>query len=364
MGLEAMIFPFLFGAVSPLRAPITYLIIAMNLFVFLISYRQYSVAERELSVLMKDEDFLLTQGLIFASALKPKSVSSTASDISADASVGPAAVKSSPRARPAPWGASRILSRLFDAQPELTDPESSEKVLMLGYLAMRNEKFLAKAQEIVQASGATFGDRVAIESWKIKFQRVLQLQSVHPLYQMGLSSNHKKWYNYFTYQFVHSGWMHLMWNLLFLMIFGALIEIKLGSEWLIYTNLAGGIFGAVGYQLLSGISASPLVGASGAISALMAMTAVVFFRERLRFWFWLLPVTGFYGFVLLPAWVIFVFFCLPDVAGLIASVDELGFSVAHAAHIGGACIGIVSGLLARGLNPELSADFDPESQTP
>jgi membrane associated rhomboid family serine protease len=93
---------------------------------------------------------------------------------------------------------------------------------------------------------------------------------------------------------------------------------------------------------MSGLSSSPLVGASAAVSGLMALVAMGSWlnKERLRYFFMLLPMRPYFGFAYLPAWLVLVVYSLPDVSGYLGSSNEFG-SVAYSAHLGGAAFGAV-----------------------
>lgn len=109
-----------------------------------------------------------------------------------------------------------------------------------------------------------------------------------------------------TSAFLHGDLGHLMGNMLFLFLFGFTVELAIGRSWYLGFYLAG----VVGSSLVSGwMYAGHLghgLGTSGAISALMAMYAVRYRFQRIKFFYAVL----FYGnavrapaIVLLPLWV-------------------------------------------------------------
>lgn len=91
---------------------------------------------------------------------------------------------------------------------------------------------------------------------------------------------------FFTCMFMHAGWMHLIGNMLFLWVFGNALNDRLGQVGYLAFYLAGGLLAGVGYLLLSGNA--PVLGASGAISAVTGAYLVLFPRVRvtLLWWFW------------------------------------------------------------------------------
>ncbi len=99
-----------------------------------------------------------------------------------------------------------------------------------------------------------------------------------------------------TYMFLHGGWEHIIGNMIYLWVFGDDIEDALGPVRFIIFYLAVGIASAVGFAALNPQSTTPLVGASGAISGILAAylllrpcakVSIFFFRMIVRvraFW--------------------------------------------------------------------------------
>ena len=73
-----------------------------------------------------------------------------------------------------------------------------------------------------------------------------------------------------TYMFLHGGWMHLIFNMLFLWVFGDNIEDALGRGRFLVFYLVCGMPGGAAHALASPGSNVPLVGASGAIAGIVA----------------------------------------------------------------------------------------------
>jgi membrane associated rhomboid family serine protease len=142
-------------------------------------------------------------------------------------------------------------------------------------------------------------------------------------------------YTLLTDAFLHGGWMHLGGNMLFLWVFGDNIEDVLGHFGfaLFYALCA---IAASGLQVLvDPHSVTPLVGASGAISGVLAAYIWLFPSGRVR----TLILLGFIPLIiLLPAWIIlglWVFLqFLNGFASLSVDTAQTG-GVAYFAHIGG-----------------------------
>ena len=302
-----MIFTYLKGLLSPAMAPITYFLVAINVFVFAVTFESYEIADSRLDTLMDETSFIETQGSAFAVMIKrePKTFSKTLRQLSDHALGGEA-----------------------------------DSRRLLGSLAMRNVTFMERAETYDFG-----GDEIALGTWREKFTELKEAQGDHPSYQWGLSQGRGGWLQWITYQFSHSGFMHLFWNMAFLIVFGCFIETTLGGSFVILTYLVSGLVGAAIFSKLSGISSSPLVGASASVSGLMSLVAFYWMkRDKVKFFYWLLPVDGYFGFVALPSWLVLVVSFLPDIAGYIAASEDLG-SIAYSAHLGGGLWGGAVALL-------------------
>ncbi|MDQ0587164.1 rhomboid family protein [Variovorax paradoxus] len=115
----------------------------------------------------------------------------------------------------------------------------------------------------------------------------------------------KPW-TWITAAFLHADTGHLLGNMLFLFLFGFSVELALGRG----TYLAFYLLGAVGSSLLAGWAYAGNgghgLGASGAISALMGMYAVMYRLRRIRFFYQLFFYFNYVtapALLLLPAWI-------------------------------------------------------------
>jgi rhomboid family protein len=78
-----------------------------------------------------------------------------------------------------------------------------------------------------------------------------------------------------TSMFLHGGWDHLLGNMIYLFVFGDDIEEALGWLRFLVFYLACGVLAALGFVALNIHSTNPLVGASGAISGVLAAYLMV-----------------------------------------------------------------------------------------
>ncbi len=89
-------------------------------------------------------------------------------------------------------------------------------------------------------------------------------------------------YRLLTYMFLHGSVLHLLFNMLFLYVFGDNVEDAMGHFRFILFYLACGVIGAVVYSLLSDYPEVPLIGASGAVSGVIG--AYLLLHPNIRVW--------------------------------------------------------------------------------
>lgn len=154
--------------------------------------------------------------------------------------------------------------------------------------------------------------------------------------------------NIFTAMFMHSGWMHLFGNMLYLWIFGDNVEDTFGKAKFLLFYLFAGVAATLAQYVVSVHSGVPNVGASGAIAGVLGAYLVLFPQARVR-------VIGPGGIVMaLPALIVLGFWFVLQLfsgVGSIAHTDETADTggVAYMAHVGGFVAGLLIGLLGRGL---------------
>lgn len=83
-----------------------------------------------------------------------------------------------------------------------------------------------------------------------------------------------------TSAFLHGGWLHLIFNMVMLLFIGRQLEAPLGGKAIALLLLSGAYAGAFAQFLADPGSVIPMIGASGAISALLAVFALIFSRTQ------------------------------------------------------------------------------------
>lgn len=152
----------------------------------------------------------------------------------------------------------------------------------------------------------------------------------------------------FTAIFLHAGWMHLLGNMWFLWIFGDNVEDRLGHLGYLVFYFVGGLFANGCHWLSDPGSTIPVVGASGAIAAVLGAYAITWPHARVHT---LIVLVIFITLVDIPAWIMLGFWFLTQVFS-VASNSDLHGGVAFWAHIGGFVAGVgMMALFGRGQTP-------------
>ena len=290
-------------------APVTWALILLNSMVFFSTHYANIPLKRELERIVKDERYLKAQGLAYAEFIQmyPDRYSQKKNQLAHMASRG-------------------------------------KKVRILSLLAFNDALFIKEAFHHDYS-----GDQVAMEDWKLKFARFLELSERGEHAIMGLHPLGWNGVRYITYQFNHSGVWHFMGNMIFLLLFGTLLESILGGLAVLVTYLLSGFFAGLFFLLSVEMSTVTLVGASGSVSGLVALYSVIYWKRSVRFlYLFFIPKSECLGFVYLPGWVLLLMWGISDLTGVLSFLE--GFNgVAYIAHLGGECTGALVGFLLAGI---------------
>lgn len=169
-----------------------------------------------------------------------------------------------------------------------------------------------------------------------KWAQIWQLRTGIELYS-------PKWISFISHMFVHGGWSHLIGNMWFLFIFGDNLEDNLGHIRFFIFYISSGILASLTHFALNINSQLPMVGASGAISAVMGAYYVLFPYSRIVSF---VPLFFLPALIAIPAATyLFVWFIFQLLSGLFDSAVNSG--VAYWAHIGGFATGMLYGFFRR-----------------
>lgn len=132
---------------------------------------------------------------------------------------------------------------------------------------------------------------------------------------------------------LHAGIVHMLFNLLFLWIFGNAVCAKIGNAIYLPFYLLFGLLAGIAHLIFQGGAA---IGASGAINGVVGMY-VVFFPENEITCYWTLSIFYWKQFSVRSFWVI-LFWLVGDIFGAVLLSGQLG-GVAYFSHLGGFATG-------------------------
>lgn len=139
-----------------------------------------------------------------------------------------------------------------------------------------------------------------------------------------------------SYQFLHGGWGHLIFNLLFLFIFGDNIEGSLGPKLFLVFYLVCGIGAALSEVFLDpyfGLNdPGLLIGASGSISGILGAYALRYPKAKILTW-----ITFIFFVQIRAVWFIGTWIATQFVYQMLTPGD----GTAYIAHIGGFITGLI-----------------------
>ncbi len=151
----------------------------------------------------------------------------------------------------------------------------------------------------------------------------------------------KFYWQVFTYQFVHNGFMHLFSNMLGLFFFGMAVERKIGSREFLSAYLVSGTLCGI-ISLLIYISTGMwrvfLLGASGAVFAVLLLYAVLFPRSVIFLW----------GIIPIPAPLLVIGYAVLETVYMISGSQA---GIAHGTHLTGFAVAWIYSVVRLGINP-------------
>lgn len=163
--------------------------------------------------------------------------------------------------------------------------------------------------------------------------------------------------------FLHGGWAHLIGNLVFLVVFGDNIEDRLGHGRFLAFYVSAAVVAGLAHAVADPSSALPLVGASGAISAVMGAYLRYYPRREVQTvvvplilpWMVLRVLGRVPAFFLwsLPAWLYLAYWAAIQLLQGVASIEMVRTTtatgdVAWWAHVGGFAFGALAAPLFAG----------------
>lgn len=186
-----------------------------------------------------------------------------------------------------------------------------------------------------------------IENWFEQRETINTLITSTSISSLGLTPSDIKPLHLLSYQFLHGDIMHLIGNLFFLIVCGFAVEAAIGHWRFLAFYLVCGIIGGLLHSVVNLKETIPLVGASGAISGVMAMYLGLFRLKKIEFFYWLFIFVGYFR---APAFLILAFYIGKE---FYQFFTDSGSNVAFMAHAGGFISGSILMAAAYFLNPKI-----------
>ncbi|UUL83329.1 rhomboid family intramembrane serine protease [Sphingomonas qomolangmaensis] len=141
------------------------------------------------------------------------------------------------------------------------------------------------------------------------------------------------WLTPFSATLVHGGFTHLLFNMVMLLIVGKATEIAIGTRGILALYLVGAVASVFAHWVIDPNSTQPMIGASGAVSAIVGAYAILYGRQRTG------AIGPFSPRLVQIAWLIGAWTAINLLIGfLTAGTDS---PIAAAAHVGGFIAGVV-----------------------
>jgi membrane associated rhomboid family serine protease len=127
-----------------------------------------------------------------------------------------------------------------------------------------------------------------------------------------------------TYIFLHGGVLHVLFNMIGLWMFGVELENMWGTRRFVYFYFITGIGSGILSLFMVFLGDNPIIGASGAIYAILA-TYAFYYPNRQVLLFFIIPV---------PVWLIVLLMIFISLAGFL----QMAGGISHITHLGGIII--------------------------
>lgn len=229
-----------------------------------------------------------------------------------------------------------------EAYAELTDKAKA-------ILQAANEQELGADMSVTDAQAEM--DKLCANYEKVRDGTIMWDFAFHPY--------HPTPWSYITSQFLHGGWLHIIFNMWFFWLAGTILEDAWGRVVYPIFYLVCGVFAAMCHGMIYPGSMIPVVGASGAIAGLMGAFLARFPKTKIKMmWVWFWGFTGYKFYV--PAYIVLPLWLGIQLAWGIMSATEGG--VAYWAHVGGFAFGMIGAVLLRATGVERRMDEAIESK--
>src|SRR5262245_35288617 len=193
------------------------------------------------------------------------------------------------------------------------DPTSATPVVTAGLIAVN---FIVFFYELALSA------RGSLDSFLYAFSLVPCEYTGHCAAYAGTPSPF--WLTLFSSMFLHAGWAHILGNMVFLFVFGIHVERSMGGlRYLIFYLICG--LGANALEIATAAGSNlPGLGASGAISGVLAAYLVLYPSSHVKT---LIPIGFFFWTARLPAWLFIGFWFVMQIVFGLADISTLSSGV-------------------------------------
>ena len=196
-------------------------------------------------------------------------------------------------------------------------------------------------QRLLHAGRVVVAHDPAYPAWREARERFDRLFAQDWDWQHSFIPAVARWDTWLTHMFMHADWGHLIGNMIVLLVVGFVVEQVLGWWRFLVFYLLGGFGAVAAFYAFNPASAIPLLGASGAVSAVSGMYAAIFGLRKINFFYF---VWVYFDYVKAPALLLLGVWLANEIFQQLVDVES---HVAYVAHIGGLVTGAALIGLAR-----------------
>jgi len=211
----------------------------------------------------------------------------------------------------------------------------------------QTRRFPAVTVALIAANVAVFAVQFLLPRWGITLEGWYYMLGVRPFeFTNRVDVPPFGWFPWWatllTSMFVHGGWLHLLFNMWYLWLFGNNVEDAMTRPRFVAFYVICGLVATTAQVLVAPTSDVPLIGASGAIAGVLGAYLVLFPGARVLT---VVPLVFVFPVFEVPAWILLaIWFALQGLSG-IQSLGTGEAGVAFFAHLGGFVAGMALVLL-------------------
>ncbi|HEB60119.1 MAG TPA: rhomboid family intramembrane serine protease [Gammaproteobacteria bacterium] len=235
--------------------------------------------------------------------------------------------------------------------PDYEDMDEEERMRL--FPEMYNDgdfQTLLKANLIVRPKDPEF------QKWREVRNRFDAIISETFIDKYSLKTRYPSTLTMFSHMFLHANAEHLISNMIFLFLFGFVVEISMGRVAFLGAYLLAGLASGLFYTFIDPGEITPAIGASGAVFGLAAMYTMLYGLRKIRFFYTILFI--YFDYVRAPAWLLLL-------AWLGLELYRQFFTdtnINNLAHIGGLLAGGVIAFIYKKFTSRVDYDYLEKEQ--